>query len=254
MPKEIIDGELKFRCPGCGRLFSNGKSLSGHTHGCSGYHGQDKRNPRIITEEVDGRKIYKCPGCGFSSDNSRALAGHVGKCKSYLGEERYSRVLANQLNYSKKPKPGRSLAFASGKLQVNTNYGKNSRFREYYFRSSYEAIFAVYLMYLRADFSYEDVRVRYLNKTYISDFRIKNLIIEIKGYASDKCKFIEEAFIHNGYDFRILYQDQIDIIYQELLDSGVNIDELYSKLFDPKYSRLNPLIWDYNDDKVQFLN
>ena len=246
------DGTIIYKCPGCGKEFENGRSFSGHTHGCKGYIGQDKKKARIITRYVDGERTYTCPGCGLTSTNMRTLCGHVGKCRSYLGEERYQESLARQREYAHRKKPGRSIAFAEGRLTPNTNYGRPSRYKDNYFRSSYEAIYAVYLLSRREDIHYEDVRLLYNGKAYISDFRVGRKIIEIKGYYSSKCDDIRKAFTENGYEFEIIYSDNIWDIFQELSTEGINIQELYDYIMQHS-TKEHTVTWDFTDNKCSII-
>ena len=94
---------------------------------------------------------------------------------------------------------------------------------KYMLRSTYEFIYALYLLENNIEFTLEKIRVPALHKnryaeTFLSDFYIKdtNTIIEIKGIRSGKDKFIKESFEAKGYDFKELFVKEIENIKEEL--------------------------------------
>ena len=84
-----------------------------------------------------------------------------------------------------------------------------------FLRSSYEFIVAVFLDVCGIEFSYETVRAPYKDDegklhTFLSDFCINNIIIEIKGqYDSKKLEKEIEAFNNIGYELRIIHESEV---------------------------------------------
>lgn len=105
----------------------------------------------------------------------------------------------------------------------------------YMLRSTYEFIFALYLIYNNIDFKVEAIRVPAVTenpyaKTFISDFSYDNKVIEVKGISSKKDFYIKEAFENAGYEFVELYEEDIQKCKQYLQDIGIDIDTLLEKV------------------------
>lgn len=103
-------------------------------------------------------------------------------------------------------------------------------------RSTYEFIYALYLLYHHIDFEYESVRVPAVtnyeySRTFISDFKVGNKIIEIKGYHSSKVDHAKEAFESAGYEYEVKYKEDILPCY-EYLKSTIDIDDILSKIVE----------------------
>lgn len=121
----------------------------------------------------------------------------------------------------------------------NPRYGKpgslsrgiSSYYKDYCFKSRYESIYAVWLLYNKINFKYEYLTFDYVDEdhTYTPDFYLLdyNKIVEIKGYYTDKLLRCEEIVLANGYEWELIIGSQIWKYYDELIYAGVNIDELY---------------------------
>lgn len=81
--------------------------------------------------------------------------------------------------------------------------------KKYLLRSTYEFVFALYLLYKKIDFRYENIRVQYNNSTKISDFEINGKVYEVKGFKGQHVNEVIEAFEKNGYCIRIIYYNII---------------------------------------------
>lgn len=97
-------------------------------------------------------------------------------------------------------------------------------------RSTYEFIFALYLLYKGIEFEYETVRAPAITKnnyaeTFISDFLIitTNTIVEVKGVKSGKDVYTREAFIALGYNYEIKYLKDIKE-YKKFLSTKLDIN------------------------------
>lgn len=115
--------------------------------------------------------------------------------------------------------------------------------RKYMLRSTYEFIFAVYLLQvLKIEFELEAIRVPAVRdndyaSTFLSDFNIGNTVIEVKGIASGKDYYIKESFEAAGYTFVELFQDSIEKIKTKLVENNINIDNLLEKVIDGHNSK-----------------
>jgi hypothetical protein len=147
---------------------------------------------------------------------------------------------------NKKQSETRKRLFREGKLKISERIGrgKGSYFiykgNKFYLRSTYEFIFALYLLYKGIDFNYGNVTVNYNNKTRFSDFQINGKLFEIKGRLKKKgytFEEIKEAFIKNGYKIRIVYAETIDAIkkYLERRNFKMNFYlDMIKKMVDKK--------------------
>lgn len=110
--------------------------------------------------------------------------------------------------------------------------------KTYMLRSTYEFIFALYLAHIeKVDFDMETVRVSALRdnkygKTFISDFNVDNVIIEVKGIPSRKDVYIKESFEAAGYEFVELFHESIMKLKQILINNNIPIENLLTKVID----------------------
>ena len=158
--------------------------------------------------------------------------GFKGKTHSEVTKAQIGRTVSNKL---KEGYANGSITPAAGIGRGKYSYIITST-DKYMLRSTYEFIFALYLLIIKGvRFSLENIRVpavtpnRYAN-TFISDFNIDNYIIEIKGIASGKDKYIKEAFEAAGYNFVELFESDVLKYKGELVSAGVDIDILIDKI------------------------
>ena len=101
-------------------------------------------------------------------------------------------------------------------------------------RSTYEFIYALYLLHSGVEFEMENVRVPAVRKnnyaeTFICDFNIGDTIVEVKGIPSGKDCCIRESFESAGYKFKELFHEDIELLKKEL-SIYYNIDEMLKKI------------------------
>jgi hypothetical protein len=138
--------------------------------------------------------------------------------------------------------------YAAGTIKPATGVGRGKYSyiihgnKRYMFRSTYEFIFALYLIVEHIYFEVEAVRVpaaapnRYAS-TFISDFSIGNRIIEIKGIPSGKDKHERAAFEKAGYIFDELFDADIQNITKKLTEKGYDVTSILSCIIDGHNSR-----------------
>ena len=103
--------------------------------------------------------------------------------------------------------------------------------RQKFLRSSYELIVAIFLDVCNETFDYEAVRAPYYDSkgnmhSFIGDFNIRNVVLEIKGfYDEEKLKEEAAAFKAIGYDLRVVYESEVMYI-KSLLSQVMDIDKL----------------------------
>lgn len=137
----------------------------------------------------------------------------------------------------------RLIGYANGSITPAKGVGRGKysyllyNSHKYMLRSTYEFIYAIYLVYNNIDFEFESVRVQAIRdnrygKTFLSDFKCDNTIIEIKGIPSGKDVYIKESFESAGYEFKELFVDDILSYKQYLEEQGFDIDNLLSQIVE----------------------
>lgn len=149
-------------------------------------------------------------------------------------------------------------SFLNGRQVVNPGKRKTfySYYKNYMFRSSCEAIYAIWLIINNIPFEYESIRVEYNNKIHISDFYHDGIIYEIKPRQHKDYEIVREAFESNGYKFKFIYNSDTNNLYYKMLDL-INIEEFWKKLeitARAKYKgeRNDFLRWDIVDNQIVF--
>ena len=224
--------EGQFQCK-CGRGFTKSQSLYAHQARCQIYLGE-RYDPskhkgwnvgesrawargRTMHDPVYGESIRK------SIESMRAAnpKGMLGKHQSEESKRKQSET--------------RKARYASGELTPAHGVGRGKYSYLLYgdkrilLRSTYEFIYALYLLYQGIDFEYETVRVTYLDHTYISDFLVDDTVIEIKGnYHADTSR-PRKAFESAGYKYEVKFWEDISECY-EYLKSKVDIDNLLESI------------------------
>lgn len=115
-------------------------------------------------------------------------------------------------------------------------------------RSTYEFIYALYLLHNEIDFEMENIRVPAVREncwanTFICDFNIGNKVVEIKGIPSAKDYFIKESFEAKGYVFEELFYEDIEKI-KDVLNPIYNVDDLIEKI-TAGHNTKNYFIYEY---------
>ena len=152
-------------------------------------------------------------------------------------------------------------AYKEGRMFVpHTNKYKTSYYRDKYLRSSYEAVYTAYCKFKKWNFEFAD---RMVLTSYEDDGKIKynyhpdfylpdtNTIVETnRGINKELLKLREEVTLQYGYNWELVLYDKIDEYYYEMLNAGININELWDKLYSCKPGSVH---WDYVDDKIIFI-
>lgn len=261
------DGTQVYVCRGCGREWNSSISARMHAINCKDYVGEEaferhrqnniknhhdfsgERNPmygRTHTEFV--RKIL--------SDNMHNRTGDKNPFYGRHHTEESKRKSGSKISVALKKQ------FKSG-VRTNKGYSKwfCSDWNGNHFRSSCEAIYALWLLFNKIDFQYEKIRVEYNGKVYVSDFYHSNVIHEIKPRYHDSYEVIRNAFEDNNYKFEFVYQSDTDKLYYELQKSILNLDEWWEELVNharnKNYNKIGEYLkWDFDpvNNKILILN
>ena len=245
--KNAFIKEGKYTCK-CGREFNKSQSYYAHLSHCKIYLGEDKVKKRKGYHTIYGEYVCKC-GKAFSSSSS--YIGHTSHCIVHLGEKRYLENLekyrqsvkiacehaktSHTEEVNKRQSETRKRKYASGEISLAFGIGRGKysflryKNQEYAFRSTYEFIYALYLLYNGIKFEYETIRVTFEGKTYFCDFKVNNEIIEIKGQTNADISKQKQAFESKGYKYRILYSEDIKLCY-EYLKTVEDIDSILRKI------------------------
>ena len=160
-----------------------------------------------------------------------------GKPGTWLGRhhtEESKRKIGESVSKSRK------LGYADGSITPAEGVGRGKYSyiihdgKKYMLRSTYEFIYALYLLHNHIQFEMENIRVPAVRenrwaKTFICDFSIGNKIVEIKGIPSGKDYCIRESFEASGYEFEELFYSDIENIKDQLKEY-YPIDELLDKI------------------------
>lgn len=230
--KDAFIKEGTFKCK-CGREFISSQSFYAHLSHCEvylGYKPKDRfgdarawsrgktKNDPVYGESI--RKFYEVS----SHNKGKKIVIHDRSKFERQSETRKKRYLSGELV----PAPG----VGRGKYSYLYYNGKFIMLR-----STYEFIYALYLLYNNIEFEYESVRVSDENRSYISDFLIdKNHIIEIKGNYNASTKNQKKAFEDAGYTYEVKFWKDISECY-EFLKSKLDIDDILSKIHEGHNSR-----------------
>lgn len=249
MPRGKKDAFIKegyFKCQ-CGREFNKSQSYYAHLSHCKVHLGDRqcvKRRYHTVFVE------YTCK-CGEVFNNSSSYIGHTSHCKVYLGEERYLENLektrksvriaceyarsSHTEEVNRRQSETRKRKYASGELTPAPGVGRGKYSYLTYedktimLRSTYEFIYALYLLYQGIKFEYETIRVHHNDHVFISDFLVDNEIIEIKGNYKASTSQQRFAFELAGYLYKVMFWKDLEPCY-EYLKTKVDIDSILSKI------------------------
>ena len=182
---------------------------------------------------------FKLIGKRIKFNKNNCISPLKGKPGTFKGKK-HSQETKEQIG--KSVSKSRLNGYANGTITPakGVGHGKYSyikyKDKTYMLRSTYEFIYALYLILNNIEFDMENVRVPSLRdncyaKTFICDFNIGNKIIEIKGIPSGKDFYIKEAFESAGYQFEELFYSDIEKIREELR-CKVDIDLLLEKVIE----------------------
>lgn len=230
----------KYVCK-CGRSFTNKQSYCSHCSHCEVRTGKkDKSRGSNIQDWWNKLK-------SDNPDKFHELKSKAGKASVESSTSKYGDNLLTIFSKTpskardeahKKQSKTRRLLISSGKLNLpkgsRRSYG--SYFNNIFIRSTYEAIYIVYLNHYGIEWKYESERVIYNGKLSISDFNVNGHLVEIKGNISEVLDSIK-PFYESGYSISYLGPKDIDLIKSHLRKIGYKIDELVTDIIS--YRRIN---------------
>lgn len=257
----------------CGATFETYNKRNSHMAHCT-IHMNIKYNgnipKRTSIKRVNTAGYYRCE-CGKEFFNQNKWCGHASNCKIHLSEDRYNQILNKRketrinlnLEWSHKrtkesfdkQSATRIRKYREGTLKPARGVGRGNysyikyNDKTYMLRSTYEFIFCFYLCYLGLPVLLEDTRVdavepnRWSN-TFLSDFRICDIIIEIKGIPSGKDYVARRSFENAGYKYTILYETEINNIKKYLQMKGFNMDKYIQEIHEGHKNR-NYFIYEF---------
>ena len=227
-------------CPYCNKICKNNNSLAQHRVRCP-------KNPDRIPIN-DFSKMY----ASYSDEVKQRMSWNKGLTKEtsesvklYADKliDKPGHMLGKTYVKSEESKQKQSITrkqrILEGKIIPNASNRYVKSIIEYadgsrkMLRSSYELIFSIFLNVCDIKFQYEDVRAAHIddagNKhTFISDFRVGNTIIEVKGKCdTNKLNTERITFEKNGYVFNVIYYEDIQRIsnlLSEIMDIKSIID------------------------------
>lgn len=241
---KLEDGTYK--CNQCGSIKSTYKSITSHYDHCGknnrfyNKHFIKELNPFYGKHHTDKTKEILREKCSIAN---------LGKVRSEESRERYRIAnLGNTHGKDKKRTPEQCKHYSEGRRKylkengIPKNVGfryKGSKFikdnKEIFLRSSYEAIYLLWLEWKNEDYQYESLRLEYIDgeEIYNPDFYLPKYdrIVEVKGFLTDeiitKLYRCEETTYCHGYDWELILGGEIWDYYYELEDNGINVEYLY---------------------------
>lgn len=244
-PNQFIR-EGEFKCE-CGREFTKSQSLYAHQSKCK-IHLGDRYDPnkhkgwnigdarawsrgRTEDDPVYGEAIRKRNErmrSGINNNKGKTLVIHDRSKFQRQSETRKKKYQLGELTPA--------LGVGRGKYSYIT-YGNKTIM----LRSTYEFIYALYLLYNGIEFEYETVRVPVVTdyrgrKTFLSDFLVGSTVIELKGFKTSKIDHTRKAFESAGYQYEVKYWKDISECL-EYLRSKLDIDDILEKIRNGHDSR-----------------
>lgn len=245
----------KLYCKYCLKECHNLNSLRQHEIRCKmnperkafdqlkGYSGARFKGQTKETNSSIAKQAAKLKGMYASGELIPAAKGKPGTFRGKHHTEDTKQRIGKSVSES------RLKGYADGSIEPAKGVGRGKYSyiiydnKTYMLRSTYEFIFAVYLATVeKTAFDMETVRVPALRenkygKTFISDFNVNNVIIEVKGIPSGKDAYIKESFEAAGYEFIELFHDSIMKLKQRLIDNNIPIEDLLDKVIDGHNSK-----------------
>lgn len=249
-------------CKYCGKECKNLNSLKQHECRC-------RENPNrkgadnLADYIINNRKGKNKSNCIDIAKQSNAMRmkyenGYVnpnrGKTGTFKGKH-HSQETKQRISSS--VSASRKRGYANGTIVPAKGVGRGKysyiiyKNNKYMMRSTYEFIYALYLISENIEFAYESIRVPALREnnyssTFISDFSIGKRVIEIKGIKSSKDIYERESFEAAGYEFEELFYSDIDNIKVLLKMRGFDVEGLIKNIVDGHNSKQYFI---YNADK-----
>ena len=219
-----------FKCV-CGREFEKSLSLNAHKSHCEKYLG---RKP---VDRFEGKRGWARGRTVDDPVYGESIKKIVDKLNKYTTAGMKLNIVDREK--FKRQSETRKKRYLSGELvpAAGVGRGKYSYLlfdnKRIMLRSSYEFIYALYLLYKHIEFEYETVRVKAVSdcgySVFISDFKIGNNIIEIKGYKSAKIYHAKKAFESAGYTYEVKYWEDLQQCI-DYLNTKVDLNEILTKI------------------------
>lgn len=182
--------------------------------------------------------VEKCRNSLIQKYNSGYVSPNKGRPGTFLGKhhtEESKRKIGEKVSVSL------SESYRNGTISPARGVGRGKysyieyNNHTYMLRSTYEFIYALYLIYNNIDFELEAIRVPASEdnpyaKTFISDFSFLNKVVEIKGVRSGKDTYIKQSFEKAGYEFVELFKEDIENCKKYLVNLGIPVDELLQEI------------------------
>lgn len=257
----------------CGREFTKSQSYNAHKSWCKIHLGEKLYNNKCKKESKShlGKLNVNYGKPRSDSDKLKISKGHIGVSPSEETREKISNSMSGSKHYfygnhhtdetKRKISESIILGYKNGREVKGGNvYSKRSYYKSNLLKSSYEAIYLVWLLWKRINYKYEAIRLQYVdtNNIYVTDFYLPdyNKIVEVKGYHSEKNDYDlmndEELVLVNGYNWEsIVGWEELHYYWDELLENGINIDELDEVLQNSDSSCIPH--WDFVDNKIIIL-
>ena len=228
-----------FKCE-CGREFEKSQSLYAHQSHCKVHLGEE----REIKDRFGDSRAWNRGLTKETNESLRKISEKASQRLKDMGNE-------NPLVKWNKNRPKESFIrqsetrkekYHTGQITpaLGVGRGKYSYLlhadTQILLRSTYEFIYALYLLYNKVPFEYESVRVAYQGHVYISDFKINNKIVEIKGNYHYNYSKPKQAFESIGYIYEIKFWKDLVPCYK-FLKSKIDIDNILEKIKEGHNSR-----------------
>lgn len=250
-------GEKIYTCE-CGREFSNKQSYVAHTGHCEIHLGYKPKKRGTNVHDWWNNLKLEDPDKYHELHSKAGRAGAEASKKNNGGEYpvvTFSKTPSEERdNAHKKQSETRKERIKNGIYDLPKGSGRSygSYFRGIFLRSTYEAIYVVYLEYYGIKWKYESERIIYNNKLHISDFKFHdNHIVEIKGIEKDGPK-VCEAFLSKGYSITCLGPKIINNIKLHLRKLGINIDELITNIISSRKEKKEYLNWNFINNNITY--
>lgn len=247
----------------CGIKFSTPAKRSSHYKYCKIYcenHNKEIRDPKKDKGNLNrGWNRGKTKDDPIYGESIKRAADSLAKYWKTHYEDRkqhLKNMTKNRTSLSfQKQSETRKRKYEDGSLKPAIGVGRGDtccliyKQKEFWFRSSYEFIFGLYLCSKNKDFDYENIRITKNGKTYFNDFYVDGNIIEVKGYQTNKDKIEQKVFESEGYKFSLLTYREIEEYKCELEKTIEDIDSLL-KLVHQKSKEKDYLIYDFSKKSI----
>ena len=200
-----------------------------------------------IENNRKGKNKYNCESIakqalklkeGYAS--GRIIPYCKGKVGTYTGKKHTE---DEKKRIGESVSKARTKGYADGSIKPARGVGRGKysyiiyNENKFMLRSTYEFIYALYLIYNNITFEMESVKVPAIRdnmyaKTFLSDFKIDNTIVEVKGIPSGKDYYVKESFEAAGYEFKELFIKDIEECKKWLKNYGININKLLNYVIE----------------------